>query len=374
MMKITGFNLRLIKMKRISGYQLLILGLAGLILSACLPSQSVSTTEQANTLGPSASVLPIDTTTPLPTDTPTSTSTLTPTPNLLATQEQRLKIATMTANARFQATLAAPSSWSLVFRDTFDSNERSWPSGSRSSQRSLTNWIIKDGKYRSEIEAYRASLTTSNPSMEELTDFYLTTDILVIDVPISASYGVFFRKSGDNYYVFYVYYEKYFSVRMLYQGEWIDLVEASYSDAIRVGRVNRLSVSGEGAHFVFFINGDFVAEMDDSRLKSGKAGLAIALDYAGDRAEIEFDNFEIREFVPDQAICPNGAPAGHWILYVVKSGPENETILIDGKQRIIHPGKNNFYLLSDVNHSIQIGSNTISSNTPECGENTVELP
>ena len=361
-------------MKRFSSLLLVSLSLAGLFLSACQPSQSASPSKPMDTPEPSATKTPTFTVTPLPTDTPTPTSTFTPTPNLRATQEQQTKIASLTANARFKATLAAPSYWSLVFRETFDSNERSWPTGSNSSQRMLTNLSIKDGKYHAEIQAYRGGIITSNPSMKELTDFYLTTDVLVIDAPMSTSYGVVFRKSGDNFYFFYIYNGNNFAVRALHQGELFVLVEGTRSETIQSGRINILSVSGEGAHFVFFINGNYVAEMDDDRLKSGKAGFAVALDNAGDRAEIEFDDFEIRESVPDQAICPNGAPAGQWILYVVKFGPENETILIDGKPRIIHPGKNKYYLLSNIDHSIQIGSNSLSSSAPECGENTLELP
>ena len=50
----------------------------------------------------------------------------------------------------------------------------------------------------------------------------------------------------------------------------------------------------EGTHFIFFINDQFVAELDDPRLSAGTAGLAIELANAGDEAVVEFDNFQLR--------------------------------------------------------------------------------
>ena len=58
--------------------------------------------------------------------------------------------------------------------------------------------------------------------------------------------------------------------------------------------MNRLAVVAEGAHFVLFVNDQYVAEVDDDRLSSGMVGVAVDLFDPGDEAVFEFDNFELR--------------------------------------------------------------------------------
>jgi hypothetical protein len=87
--------------------------------------------------------------------------------------------------------------------------------------------------------------------------------------------------------------EQYFTFELLDQDEWTTLIDWTKTSAIHPGEVNQLAVRGEGAHFEFFINDEFVGEADDSEFSSGTAGLVIGLPEAGDKAVFEFDNFEI---------------------------------------------------------------------------------
>ncbi len=66
------------------------------------------------------------------------------------------------------------------------------------------------------------------------------------------------------------------------------------SSAIRPGQVNHLTVVAQGAHLSFFVNGQLVAQHDDSGLKSGSVGPVVELFHSGDHAVFEFDNFEVR--------------------------------------------------------------------------------
>jgi hypothetical protein len=74
------------------------------------------------------------------------------------------------------------------------------------------------------------------------------------------------------------------------------------------------------------------------------------------------------------AACPNGAPVGHWALIVNKTGSGSGTITIDGKAEPIKPGKNVIYLTAGKAHAVMVGTNTLSFDAPECGENTVSVP
>jgi hypothetical protein len=72
--------------------------------------------------------------------------------------------------------------------------------------------------------------------------------------------------------------------------------------------------------------------------------------------------------------CPNGAPAGHWALTVIKSSPGDGAILIDGSGVAIQSGDNVIYLSADCSHAIQVGTTSLNYTGDECGENSVTVP
>ena len=94
-------------------------------------------------------------------------------------------------------------------------------------------------------------------------------------------------------YYFAIREYRWYSFSVLDNNEWTTLIDWTENSAIRHGEVNRLTVLAEGSHFVFFINDQYVGEADDSRLSRGRAGVAIELYNAGDKATFEFDNFKL---------------------------------------------------------------------------------
>ena len=64
------------------------------------------------------------------------------------------------------------------------------------------------------------------------------------------------------------------------------------TDVIVPGEVNSLRVVGEGNHFSFYINDQWVGEATDNHLSRGKVGVAIEL-LASHVAAFEFDNFTV---------------------------------------------------------------------------------
>jgi hypothetical protein len=67
----------------------------------------------------------------------------------------------------------------------------------------------------------------------------------------------------------------------------------SASPAIRLDQPNLLTVMANGDHFVFMINDQLVAELQDDQIKSGITGLAVELSYSGVNGVVEFDNVEL---------------------------------------------------------------------------------
>lgn len=138
-----------------------------------------------------------------------------------------------------------------------------------------------------------------NPStgLETPTTFFLSVDCRQINGPELAAMGLVFRGSGSEMYVFRLRGDQHYAISYLDESskDWGSLLPWTPDSAILPGEVNRLAVIGEGAHFLFFINEHYVAELEDRRLPSGAAGLVIELFHPGDEAQFEFDNLELRQ-------------------------------------------------------------------------------
>jgi hypothetical protein len=107
-------------------------------------------------------------------------------------------------------------------------------------------------------------------------------------------YGLLFQRlDRNNFYLFQISDDQYLTFELLDQDEWTTLIDRTKTSAIHPGEVNQLAVRGEGSHFEFFINDEFVGEADDSEFSSGIVGLVIGFPNAGDKAVFEFDNFEL---------------------------------------------------------------------------------
>jgi serine/threonine-protein kinase len=191
--------------------------------------------------------------------------------------------------------LAIASNWPIVFGDAFDSNVNDWPAGDYSDERITGSREIIDGKYHWEADALDGVIWWSIPDVASASDFYLAVDAQRISGVADGQYGVVFRRANrDNYGLFKIEDSQYLKFSVRSQGEWETVIDWTETSAIRPVGVNRLAVVGEGSHFTFYINDEYVGEIDEDRLPSGKMGLAIELLDAKDAAVFEFDDFEVR--------------------------------------------------------------------------------
>lgn len=178
--------------------------------------------------------------------------------------------------------------------DSFDDNSNGWFVGDYRDQFVAGSRSIANGKYRWEVQAYQPSRFSAVPKVAPVSDFYLIVDAKRVSGTPSSLYGLLFRRlDRNNFYLFQISDDQYFTVELLDQNEWATLIDRTRTSAIHPGEVNQLAVRGEGSHFEFFINGEFVGEADDSEFSSGIVGLVIGFPHAGDTAVFEFDNFEL---------------------------------------------------------------------------------
>jgi serine/threonine-protein kinase len=189
----------------------------------------------------------------------------------------------------------APSGWTVVLCDTFDTNENDWYTGEYEGNLVTGEKLIADGKYRWDATALGNVVWWSIPDVTLETDFYLTVEAKRISGVENGQYGLVFRKvDGDNYALFKIEDSQYFKFSLKYEGEWDTVIDWTETSAVRPGKTNRVTVIAQGSHYTFYINDQYVAEAEDDRLSQGKAGMAIELVNTDDTAVFEFDNLEIR--------------------------------------------------------------------------------
>jgi len=222
-----------------------------------------------------------------PSSTPPSTSTPAPTatPN-------------WTATAQIQDALSAAedaaNNWELVLADTFDNNDNIWLAESSDDEYALINYEIVDGKYRWDATAHQSFIGWARSNTDPLTDFYLSVEITQVDAPDTADYGVLFREDEDsNFYYFAISEQGLYAFYIYFEG-WDTLIDWTKTPLIIPGTSNRITVIGDGSHFTFFINDQYLTDFTDDQIPEGLTSLAVELSDEGDQAVFEFDNFELR--------------------------------------------------------------------------------
>jgi hypothetical protein len=241
---------------------------------------------------PSPTLTPSPTNTPTPTLTPTPTRTATPTPNFTATAKAMQ--ATGTAIA-YQATAEnAANNWKVILMDTFDSNENDWLVKSSDDEYALTTYEILEGKYRWDMTAHKSFIGWVRPDRKKTTNFYLSVEIQKTEGSDTADYGVIFREDDDSNFYYFGINDQGEYVLYLFFEKWDTLINWKKTELIRPAEVNRLTVIGEGSHFTFFINDQYLTEFTDDKIPLGSTALAIELSEENDHAIFEFDNFELR--------------------------------------------------------------------------------
>lgn len=214
-----------------------------------------------------------------------------------------------TATADFQP-YTSRLQWPASVQDGFDAPRSDWQLDDVHSSYANITFQIAGGKYLWQTEAlqsfiYYAFLRWPNPR-----DSLLGVDVRQTSGVLTAHYGLVFRlHDSGNYYYFSARDAGDFSVWLHYKNNWYTLIDWTASAALKPGQVNRLEVAAQGARYSFYINGAYVGQIVDDHFSDGAVGLGMDLDQAGDKAGLEFDNFELRE--PPGSIQPSATATAY---------------------------------------------------------------
>lgn len=126
------------------------------------------------------------------------------------------------------------------------------------------------------------------------TDFNVEAQATQLNGPDSNGYGLILRASSNQFYLFMIGGDGYYSfVHYAQDGTPDFIIEWTQSPTINQGnQTNELKAEAVGSHFKFYINGELVDEADDERLTSGDVGFFV-LSSDQDGLDVAFDNLKV---------------------------------------------------------------------------------
>lgn len=191
---------------------------------------------------------------------------------------------------------AIPVDWAEVTNDKFGPNVNMWPLGKYTDSYADTNMEIKNGALTLSLKAHQDFYGYYTPNfLSSRRNFYLLTNVRQKDGSLKNDYGVTFRSKGWNHY--------YFAINnagevLIYkhidneQRSWENLYRTT-SSSVLPGAYNELIVFAQEEHFIFCVNQQVVADINDDSYINGYTGIGMGLEQSNDAVIIEYDNFVI---------------------------------------------------------------------------------
>jgi hypothetical protein len=180
----------------------------------------------------------------------------------------------------------------VLMEDDFSSPRNAWLS-------EVTEQAEKgyeDGEFRLTVYQPEYSTWSYPDPPRDFADFALEVDARRVSGPPDNEFGVLVRyqPETDEYYLFAISSNGFYSVQKYQANEWQKLVDWTESTAILQGEVvNRLRVTGQGAKMRFFVNGEPLTQVEDTSFRSGSIGLLASANEKGGVA-VAFDNLRVR--------------------------------------------------------------------------------
>jgi hypothetical protein len=184
--------------------------------------------------------------------------------------------------------------WPVIFRESYVSNDVDWPVFEKDGDLAKIDAKIEDGKYRWEAKASQGFVWWAYPNLEPLGDVYVEIEVNQVEGAKYGEMGLVIRLTEDRYYLYRVSGGEYYSFYRSDPDGWTELIGWTTSTLIHPSGRNTLGILAVEDRFYLFINGQLVAETNDSLLETGLLGVAIGLDESEDVGTFEFDNLVIR--------------------------------------------------------------------------------
>jgi hypothetical protein len=178
----------------------------------------------------------------------------------------------------------------IRFWDDFSDPESGWnrvtvPEGE-------TNYA--DGMYRIWID--KPNMDVWAKAGQNFGDARLEVDAIKVGGERNNRFGIICRAVDDSdFYAFFISSDGYYSIGKIkgVQFELIGMQEMQFSRAIKTGSaINHLRADCIGSSLTFYVNGQQLAQVEDTEFSSGDVGL-IAGTYETPGIDIRFDDFVV---------------------------------------------------------------------------------
>ncbi|GAB4430779.1 MAG: hypothetical protein OHK0015_16350 [Chloroflexi bacterium OHK40] len=175
----------------------------------------------------------------------------------------------------------------LLLRDDFDDPVAS---GLGEEEDESLRYAYEDGAYVIEVKEPETIVWARVEG--SYTDIAIEVDAETPPGAEIAAAGVIFHyQDADNFYLFSVSNDRFYTLEILLDNEWTTLVDWTESDLINEDR-NRLRIETRGDQIALFVNGELLETTVDGTFTEGEVGLAVSsFDQGG--GLVRFDNLEI---------------------------------------------------------------------------------
>jgi hypothetical protein len=183
----------------------------------------------------------------------------------------------------------------LVYEDDFNDSSSGWTVESTKD----CDWYYENGEYHSLVKSPNWASWWWSPSFGLLTDFILEADSRLVSGPKDSRYGLCFRAQNvDNFYLFLVSGNGYYSIGTRTNGQWTALGSMTKSDFIEEGNnANHLKVICKGSKIAVYANGHHLTTITDESFGDGRVGVIV--DTTEPNAHVAFDNFKVYSLTPE---------------------------------------------------------------------------
>jgi serine/threonine protein kinase len=187
--------------------------------------------------------------------------------------------------------------WRSIVCDAFTSSNSPFYTGSNSSEMLKEKVSIKNGKYVVDLTGVAYSGYTSGVvhrfNVGESKNFLISVDARVDSVYKHCGWGLAFRGDHNDYYLFQIQHDGYFSFQEYSAGKWTQLIGWRAHRGIKWDDPYNVTIIGDGDQFSFYINGEAAGSYEDSTLDGTNISLVVHAS-EGASATIEFDNLLIK--------------------------------------------------------------------------------
>ncbi len=199
----------------------------------------------------------------------------------------------VSVRSNYDLLLNLANEWPLLTYEPFDNNHRGWSIGGNGIY-SRGERKIENGIYRWQLTAIEGFTWWTTPINVPYDNFYTTVTVDKAESNLGAMSIIFRYVDGDNYYDFGLCDDvTQYRVYKKQNGSSAPIIACTTHPAIHSAESNYLAILAQTDNYLFFINDQHVATVDNDELAG--SGLGIGLDMNEGQANVfEFDDMVVR--------------------------------------------------------------------------------